>query len=183
MPPNTYSLGEPNYQSPHATVETKPSSIDHNGRRDSGGGYERIRSWEHDPTKPGDGKSNVYAYIHRLAAIAWNYPDDMSTGKILEHIGDRDVHHQSGVEWDNREDNLEVVDHGRHSEITQAQIRAWAEDSRQQAFEYDETDIPESRCVECGDEPEVECRLSSLDGPLCMECAGRLSNGESIEVV
>jgi hypothetical protein len=43
--------------------------------------------------------------IHRLAAVAWfGY----------EAVVGKDVHHVSGIPWDNREDNLEPLDPSEH---------------------------------------------------------------------
>lgn len=176
----TYTCGKAAYQSPHARVETKPSGWSA-GRRDTSGGYERIRSWEHDPTQPGEGKRDVYAYVHRLCAVAWCYPADTPVGEILHDLHGKDVHHESGVEWDNREGNLEVMDHGRHSEVTQAQMRAWSADAKR-SIEDDAAD-PEDACAECGATDATFARSESFDGLRCLECAMAHPTDEPLEVV
>jgi len=56
-------------------------------------GYE---AWEH---------CGEYVYVHRLLAVAeWG----------LEAVAGQHVHHRNGVPWDNRPENLEVLDAGQH---------------------------------------------------------------------
>jgi len=55
-----------------------------------------------------DTRTNEIVYVHRLLAVA-EYG--------FEAVVDNDVHHENGVKWDNRPDNIAVVDpaeHGRH---------------------------------------------------------------------
>lgn len=47
--------------------------------------------------------------VHRLAAVAWF--------GIKAVSGDRVVHHESRVPWDNREANLRTMGRGNHSEL------------------------------------------------------------------
>jgi len=50
--------------------------------------------------------------LHRIIAVSeWG----------LETVSDMDVHHRNGVPWDNRPDNLEVMDHGDHSRLHPAE--------------------------------------------------------------
>lgn len=49
-------------------------------------------------------RKNVY--VHRLLAVAV-YGFDA--------VADNAVHHENGVKWDNRPENIEVMDHGDHS--------------------------------------------------------------------
>jgi hypothetical protein len=43
--------------------------------------------------------------VHRLAAVAWFGYDEVAENK---------VHHQNGVKWDNREENLAVMSDSDH---------------------------------------------------------------------
>jgi len=152
-------------------VDTKPSSINRHGSRDSGGGYERVRSYEHDPTRPGDSKSDVYASHHRLLAVVACYPDEMPVGEILAHMAGRDVHHESGVEWDNRPDNLTVTEHGSHSQITQAEMRAWAADSKREVQRQRRIADALKRCARCDEEADVLADVDGYDGNVCLSCS------------
>lgn len=49
-----------------------------------------------------------YVPVHRLAAVAW-FGFDAVAGKI--------VHHKSGVKWDNREENLELLTQSEHMKL------------------------------------------------------------------
>lgn len=68
------------------------------------GGYEQ---WESRPDQAVVG-------VHRLAAVAWFG---------FEAVSDMDVHHGSGVPWDNREENIELLSHADHTRL-HAQERA-----------------------------------------------------------
>jgi hypothetical protein len=61
-------------------------------------GYER---WHHKhECQP------YYCSVHRLAAVAWfGY----------EAVTDRHVHHENGIPWDNREENLRVLTPSEHA--------------------------------------------------------------------
>ena len=56
--------------------------------------------WEHNMA---DGRANVYH--HRLLAVA-EYGFDA--------VCDMDVHHINEIGWDNRPDNIELMEHGEH---------------------------------------------------------------------
>jgi len=51
--------------------------------------------------------SRKVIYVHQLTAIAHGADPD----KIFNGY---DVHHQNEVQWDNRPENLEVIEHGEH---------------------------------------------------------------------
>lgn len=188
-----YTVGPATYRSPHARLETKPSSVRYeywDGERykavfDSGGGYERFRSWEYRPHTPGDKKEDVYAYHHRLLAVAWLFPDGWTAEDILPELAGRDVHHSApevdrdiGFKDDNRECCLHLRDHGGHSSITQADMRAWAEDSKADAYEPPE---PE-RCGRCGGDLDTPCTSDDWSGRYCLSCAQAASDGSPIKV-
>lgn len=61
-------------------------------------GYERWRSWDSE-----DG--NQYVLVHRLLAVA-EYGFKVVDGKH--------VHHRNGVQFDNRPENLELLDPSEH---------------------------------------------------------------------
>lgn len=183
MASSSYILGAaPPQQDDTARFETKPSVSLTDTRIDSGGGYERWRSYEHDPTQPGDHKTDVYVAHHRLLAVVACYPGDMPVAEILQHLRDKDVHHKSGVEWDNRPGNLAVRDHGRHSEITQAQIRAWAEDEKRAVERIQSGETDQDTCNSCGESADALCTSADFDGEYCIPCAKRASDGAPIEV-
>jgi hypothetical protein len=193
---NEYVVGDSHAQSRHAKVETKPTTVlseHYTGtvRHDTGGGYERVRSYESRPHTPTRGKESVYAYIHRLCAIAWLYPDDMSVGEILAHLDGRDVHHKTEVEWCNIGDSpnwsvpqLEVVGHGSHSRITQAEMRAFAADAKRDAQEDVSASESSGVCGVCGDSEGALATTASLEGVFCLSCVSeRAGDGEAIEVL
>jgi len=66
------------------TLQFKPAAY-YNGSWDSGAGYARFRSTEHDPTNPGDRKTSVYVSHHRLLAVVACYPDDMSVREAVTY--------------------------------------------------------------------------------------------------
>lgn len=171
---------------------TKPSTIyydwvDRRGRRrvrrDTGGGYERWRSWEHDPTKPGDGKTDVYVSVHRLCAVAWWADDDATAEEILPRLRGVDVHHTTGIGWANfgespnfDEPGLELLEHGRHAEITNEQRRAWAEDAKEDG----EAPPEPERCAACGTADGGLWRSEDFDGARCLDCAADANEEASI---
>lgn len=195
-----YVVGPTHARSNHATVETKPTSVlseyyDSDGRlrarHDSGGGYCRIRSHEARPHTPGEDKESVYAYVHRLCAVAWLYPDDMPVSDILSHLDDRDVHHVTGVEWCNigaspnwEVSQLEVRGHGDHSRITQAQMRAWGESAKQAARDPVEPSRDTDECDGCGASDDVSLATTAgLEGEYCLSCVSERAGDERIELL
>lgn len=188
--PPEYVTGASTYRSPHVRLETKPWTVrrefwDGDGYRavwNSGGGYERFRSWEYRPETPRDGKEDVYVYHHRLLAVAWLFPDGWTAEDILAELARRDVHHSApeidadtGIKWDNREACLHLRDHGRHGEITQAQMRAWAEDSKRDAYADPEPD----GCSDCGEDAPLWVS-PDFDGERCLDCALAANDGATL---
>jgi hypothetical protein len=62
-------------------------------------GYERV-SHKYDT-------ESRYVSVHRLAAVAWFGVDA---------VAGNHVHHENGIPWDNREENLQVLPPGEHAE-------------------------------------------------------------------
>lgn len=175
-PPAEYVLGDaPPQRHDFARFETKPPSPG-----DTGAGYERWRSWEYRPETSRQGKEDVYVYVHRLLAIVECYPGDMPIDEVLRDLDGKDVHHQSGVKWDNRPEILEVIDHGHHSSLTQSQMRAFGEDAKQQA----KSDAPADpdRCERCGDTDGPFGTSDGFDGVRCLDCATAECDGEPIDM-
>lgn len=137
-----YVIGDvPPQQNGYATFRTKPPNYTKDGKRDSGAGYERWRSYECRPETSGTEKEHVYVAHHRLLAVIACYPEDMPLSEILTDLRGKEVHHNCpdaegnwGIPWDNRHDVLEPVDGYVHSMITNVQLRAFAEDAKRQAF-------------------------------------------------
>lgn len=173
-----YVVGDSNWRKP-PSLQFKPAAY-YNGSWDSGAGYARFRSTEHDPTKPGDRKTDVYVNHHRLLAVVACYPDDMAMRDILDHLDGRDVHHKSGMKCDNRPDNLEVTDHGGHSAITQAQMRAYAEDAKRSAESFE--DHAADECSACGDSEATLATSTGFEGVRCLSCATAAADGNPIEL-
>lgn len=164
-----YVVGEPHPNTREtAKFYTKPVSPGH-----TGGGYELWRSTEHRAATAGAGKEDVYVAHHRLLALVACYPIEMPIEDVLDDLRGKDVHHTSGVPWDNRPGNLKVVAHGRHSEITNSQIRAWAEDAKREAEADADQPLDSTtgeECDRCG-EPDVALATSdSFDGRWCPDC-------------
>lgn len=67
-------------------------------------GYEYWASKELD----GDGRTNRIVYVHRLLAVA-EYGFDA--------VANNHVHHRDGVPWDNRPENVELLDRKEHGSI------------------------------------------------------------------
>jgi hypothetical protein len=173
---SAYVTGTPHgNRKTHPTVETKPSHPDY-----TGGGYEHARSTEYRPHTPGERSESVYASIHRLSAIVWCYDSDEPLGAILDDLRDKDVHHNApeadgdrGIPWDNRECVLEAVAHGRHSEITQSQRRAWAADQKREVERKAQQSPAPDRGPECDNCGATDAPLATsdeFDGEWCPEC-------------
>lgn len=175
---------------------------------DTGGGYERWRDYgyklrgeagnperldyldglddEPDPSK----KTDLYAPHHRLLAVVACYPVEMPLGEVLDDLRGKDVHHNApevdvdaGVEWDNRHECLEVMDHGRHSEVTQRQMISWAKDRKQRVEEQESMPVDDpGECGACGG--EAAATVEGVDGVWCLECAAeRAGDGRTVEVL
>lgn len=185
-----YVVGDaPPQRQDSATFKTKPTGYDRRGRQDTGGGYERWRSYESRPETAGDRKEDVYVAHHRLLAVVACYPDDMAVGEILDHLADKDVHHTApeverdvGVPWDNRPGAIQVVEHGRHSEITQREMRAFAEAAKEQAHAPPPS-AADDECGRCGDAADVLAESAAWEGRRCLDCATATADGATIEVV
>jgi len=129
----------------YATFETKPSVPEY-----TGGGYEHHRSYESRPHTPGGGKEHVYCSHHRLLAVVACYDLETPLSDVLANLATKDVHHRSGVPWDNRPESLEVRSHGEHAEITQTQRRAWAADKKRQVEREESRAAARGECEHCG---------------------------------
>lgn len=159
---NRYVRGATYARSETPTFEYKAGATGY-----SGGGYPRVRSNERREHTPGDGTDDVFVSIHRLAAVAWCYGEEWSVSEILADLGDKDVHHQLEMPSANLSDEIAVVEHARHSEITQAQRRAWAADTKREV-EREQQGIPEATpTCECGSDAEA----TVAGDEYCLECA------------
>lgn len=184
---------------PYATFETKPPAW-LGTRWDSGAGYERWRSREWRPETSKKSKESVYVPIHRLLAVITCYPMEMDLGDILEHMKGRDVHHDCpevhrswGVPWDNRHDVLSVIGHGEHSEITNADKRAWAEDAKNEIKESQQATFATgggtstgaaTECAACGASGRETTLATSeaFEGVRCLACAKEGIDGENATI-
>lgn len=155
-----------------ARFETKPGS--------RSGGYERWRSYEFRAHTPGSGKEDVYLYHHRLLALL-NFPLSMPISECLQEMSGSDVHHENGIKWDNRPDNLTLLDHGEHARLTnsapsQAEQRAFAEDAR------GGLDEPGGdRCPRCDERADTLLSSPAYDGHLCPACSVDVQRAAAIE--
>ena len=146
----------------------------------TGSGYMLWRSTEWRDHTPRQAKEDVYVAEHRLLAVVACYDSDTPIEEVLADLDGKDVHHKSGMPADNRPDNLAVIDHGRHSTITQADRRAWAADAKREVEQ--ETFDDAERCPGCGQEIDVECTSPGFSGVRCVSCAKGECDGEPIEV-
>lgn len=150
---------------PRATArfETKPGS--------RSGGYERWRSYEFRPHTSRQGKEDVYVYHHRLLSLL-DFPLSMPIEDCLREMSGSDVHHENGIKWDNRLDNLELLDHREHARLTnsapsQAEQRAFAEDARGDLA----PDREGNRCPRCDERADTLLTSPAYDGRLCPACS------------
>lgn len=172
----------------HATFRTKPPAYDdRSGTWDSGAGYERWRSNEFRPHTARRGKESVYVSHHRLLAVVECYDADEPLGDVLDDLRGRDVHHTTGSKVCNfgaspnfDEPGLEVLDHGDHSERTQAQMRAWGEDAKRAA--RDDGPADPDRCGRCDVESDVLWQCEDFDGVRCSEHAKLEAEDSPLEV-
>lgn len=174
-----YVLGEPHPNTlDYATFETKPSPPDY-----TGGGYEHWRSNELRECTPGTRKEDVYVSHHRLLAVVACYPADEPLGAVIDDLAEKDVHHESGVPWDNRPENLSVVNHGQHSEITQTQRRAWAADAKREVerTEQQALNTPDT-CGYPGCDADGIAESPGFDGVRCIPHAKAECDGETIQL-
>lgn len=180
-----YTLGAPHPNTqPYATLETKPSHPEY-----TGGGYEHWRSTEHRPHTPRQGKEDVYVSVHRLTAVVECYDSATPIEDVLADLDEKDVHHSApevdddwAVPWDNRPETLSVLSHRRHSERTQAQVRAGAEDAKRAAQGSVQPTAGEDVCAGCGEPAEMLATSAGFEGERCLDCAKRDCNGETIEL-
>jgi len=156
----------------------------------TGGGYPRVRSTERRPHTARQGREGVAVSIHRLCALAWLVPDEMTAADVLaaDLLAGHDVHHTLGMPSANLESHLQLVEHGSHSEVTQAEMRAWAADSKRTAGVVDGSPQASGRdasrvCARCGAESETLCTWAGTEDRYCPECAAREADGATIEVV
>jgi len=162
----------------YATFETKSSAPTH-----TGGGYERWRSTEVRPETPRRGAQDAFVTVHRLTAVVACYDIQTPLTDVLTDLREKDVHHLNGVPWDNSHGNLETVAHGRHSEITQAQQRAWAEDKKREMQERENEPLTGTdRCDNCGTEGVTLATSDGFSGEYCLPCAKAHSDGNTINV-
>lgn len=65
--------------------------------------YQGYESWVHTSTD-----STEHVLVHRLLAVA-----EWGVGEVEGRV----VHHENGVSWDNRPDNLELMTQSEHVEL------------------------------------------------------------------
>lgn len=177
-----YTCGE-NAVQPYARFETKKGD-------GSGAGYERWRSTEHRPHTAVGGREDVYVAHHRLLALLLPEFVDEPIGVALKALDGCDVHHPNGIKWDNRlerreadgEPNLEIVSHDRHSTVTQAQVRAWAEDTKREQERRERGISADDVCARCGEPADTLATSPGYDGRRCLDCAMDSTDGEPIEL-
>jgi hypothetical protein len=181
--PNPYVVGETDpRRKPHATLETKPSVHGY-----TGGGYEHWRSSERRPHTPAQAAEDVYTSHHRLLAVVACYPLESPIEDVLDDLHTMDVHHHSGVPWDNRPGNLEVVAHGRHAEITQTQRRASAADTKRELERAEQQPQPDRDqtgvCDRCGRPDDTLAESAAWpDERRCLDCATETADGQEIQL-
>jgi hypothetical protein len=143
----------------------------------TGGGYELWRSKEERAGYPDGKKYDCYVAVHRLLAVVACYPDDWSVAEINADMVGKDVHHESGVPWDNRPDELTVMEHGRHASLTNSEKRAFAEDAKR--LRDGQATIDDSGgCSECA--ADAEARIEGTE--YCLECATDAAAGRDVTV-
>jgi len=176
------------------TARFEFKEADQSSRGGRGGGYARWRSWEWREHTARQSKEDVYVPVHRLCAVAWCFPDDWTAADILDsgELVGADVHHDSGLPSVHVEDGgpndipgLLLADHGTHSAITQAEMRAHGETARRDAEAVEQTGLtgPADCCDNCGDETDVFAESSDWRGRYCLSCAKQESDGATIDIL
>jgi len=171
-----YVRGKTYTRQSEATFEFKAGSPDH-----TGGGYSRWRSYESGAHTPGETKRTAFVPVHRLLAVVACYPSDRPIAAVCADVGAKDVHHQLGMPSANLPEELEVIDHGEHSSVTQAQRRAYAADKKREVEAEEQQRIGRVEyCVQCGD--EADAVVSGTD--YCLECGMAVAErtGATIEM-
>lgn len=64
--------------------------------------------YEYWYSKEGEDRTSRMVYVHRLLAVAEHG---------FDAVCDMDVHHDNGVKWDNRPDNIRIVSKQEHAQI------------------------------------------------------------------
>jgi len=168
-----YVVGEAHHnRKDTATYYTKPPVAGC-----TGGGYELWRSNEERAGYPDGKKYDVYVSVHRLLAVVACYSEHWSVAEINADMVDKDVHHESGVPWDNRPDEITVMEHGRHASLTNSEKRAYAEDAKR-LRDGQETIDDSGGCSECGS--GAEARIDNTD--YCLSCATDAAAGRDVTV-
>lgn len=168
-----YVLGESYARRDTPRFEFKPGATGY-----TGGGYARVRSREKRDDTPGSGTDDVFVSIHRLMAVVHCYSEDLPLAEIQRRMIGTDVHHTLGMPSANIPDELDAREHGEHTEITNAQRRAWAEDAKRSR---DDPTRDAETCTAQGCDREVKARVAGER--YCLECATANANGEKIEIV
>lgn len=157
----------------------------------SGAGYERWRSTEYRPHTARQSSEDVYVSVHRLQALLLPELFEKPIEDAIAELDGADVHHSNGVKWDNRlsrreadgETNLEVLDHGEHASVTQSEMRAWAEDAKQQAATAEPEPAPTAGCTRCGTTDDMYVVADDLAGHVCVECTVEVDSSGPFEAV
>lgn len=170
---NSYVRGPTYARSDTPTFEYKAGATGY-----SGGGYPRVRSSERRAHTPGDGTDDVFVPIHRLAAVVWCYDADRPIESVLADLSTKDVHHELGMPAANCPDAVEVVEHARHAEITQAQRRAWAEDAKREVEREQQAALTATPTCDCG--ADAEATVAGTD--YCLECAMETARGTELTI-
>lgn len=83
------------------------------------------------------GVNDEYVKVHRLACVA-HYG--------FEAVKDKHVHHENGVRWDNREENLSLKTHGEH--MAEHRKYNWLDEIKIREYNYN----TDSTYAEIGDQ-------------------------------
>ncbi|WP_134672642.1 helix-turn-helix domain-containing protein [Halorussus marinus] len=81
-------------------------------RRANRSEYARVRTlpsgYEYWSSKEGSDRTNRLVYVHRLLAVAEHG---------FDAVADTQVHHRNGIPFDNRPDNIELLDAAEHGQL------------------------------------------------------------------